>query len=449
MEKKGKVLMQRYEFGRLLGQGSFGKVYHARDINTGKSVAIKVLDKEKLLKVGLMEQTMREISVMKLVKHPNVLQLYEVMASKSKIYYIMEYAKGGELCNKLSKGRLKENKARKYFQQLINAIDFCHRRGVYHRDLKLENLLLDGNGVLKISDFGFSAVSESKRQDGLLHTACGTPAYVAPEVIRRRGYDGSKSDIWSCGVILFVLLAGYLPFRESNIAEMYRRIYKGECKCPNWISQEARMLLSKMLDPNPKTRISVSAIMRHPWYRNRLHTSSKAYSEKEESAQVATDDISKATVTNGPCDEPALKKSKLNHVNAFDIISLSAGFDLSGLFSDNKIIMKDEIHFTSMQPASTIMSKLVSVAKQLQLKITKREEGLLRLERPKDNRNESICIDAEIFEFTSVVHLVKIKKSRGDILEFHKLLNEDIKPALGEIIWARQGDQQKQQELRQ
>uniref|UniRef100_A0A7N0TJU5 Protein kinase domain-containing protein n=1 Tax=Kalanchoe fedtschenkoi TaxID=63787 RepID=A0A7N0TJU5_KALFE len=203
MEKKGKVLMQRYEFGRLLGQGSFAKVYYARDVKTGESVAVKVIDKEKVLKVGLIEQTKREISVMKLVKHPNVLQLYEVMASKTKIYYIMEYAKGGELFNKVSKGRLKEQHARKYFQQLINAIDFCHRRGVYHRDLKPENLLLDENSVLKISDFGLSALSESKRPDGLLHTTCGTPAYVAPEIICRRGYDGAKSDIWSCGVILF------------------------------------------------------------------------------------------------------------------------------------------------------------------------------------------------------------------------------------------------------
>ncbi|KAK9283828.1 hypothetical protein L1049_012082 [Liquidambar formosana] len=146
MENKAKVLMERYDMGRLLGQGNFAKVYFARNLKTGQSVVIKVIDKEKVLKVGLIDQTKREISVMKLMKHPNVIQLYEVMASKTKIYFVMEYAKGGELFNKVARGRLKEDSARKYFQQLISAVDFCHSRGVYHRELKPENLLLDENG---------------------------------------------------------------------------------------------------------------------------------------------------------------------------------------------------------------------------------------------------------------------------------------------------------------
>lgn len=146
MENKAKVLMERYDIGRLLGQGNFAKVYFARNLKTGQSVVIKVIDKEKVLMVGLIDQTKREISVMKLVKHPNVIQLYEVMASKTKIYFVMEYAKGGDLFNKVARGRLKEDSARKYFQQLISAVDFCHSRGVYHRELKPENLLLDENG---------------------------------------------------------------------------------------------------------------------------------------------------------------------------------------------------------------------------------------------------------------------------------------------------------------
>ena len=223
-EKNGNILMQKYEIGKLLGQGTFAKVYHARNIVTSQSVAIKVIDKDKIFKVGLMEQIKREISVMKLVRHPNIVQLYEVMATKTKIYFVLEYVKGGELFNKIAKGKLREDAARKYFQQLVSAVDFCHSRGVYHRDLKPENLLVDENGNLKISDFGLSALAESRRQDGLLHTTCGTPAYVAPEVISRKGYDGAKVDTWSCGVILFVLMAGYLPFQDSNLMEMYRKI---------------------------------------------------------------------------------------------------------------------------------------------------------------------------------------------------------------------------------
>uniref|UniRef100_A0A0A9E085 non-specific serine/threonine protein kinase n=1 Tax=Arundo donax TaxID=35708 RepID=A0A0A9E085_ARUDO len=256
-EHKGNILMGKYEMGKFLGQGTFAKVYHARNTETSESVAIKVIDKEKVTKVGLIDQIKREISVMKLVRHPNIVQLYEVMATKTKIYFVLEHVKGGELFNKVQRGRLKEDAARKYFQQLICAVDFCHSRGVYHRDLKPENLLLDENSNLKVSDFGLSALAECQRQDGLLHTTCGTPAYVAPEVINRKGYDGAKADIWSCGVILFVLLAGYLPFHDKNLMDMYKKIGKAEFKCPSWFSTDVRRLLLRILDPNPSTRISL------------------------------------------------------------------------------------------------------------------------------------------------------------------------------------------------
>ncbi|KAK7266102.1 hypothetical protein RIF29_18742 [Crotalaria pallida] len=151
-------------------------------------------------------------------------------------------------------------------KQLINAVDFCHSRGVYHRDMKPENILLDENENLKVSDFGLSALAESKRHDGLLHTTCGTPAYVAPEVIKRKGYDGAKADIWSCGV-LFVLLAGYLPFHDSNVVELYRKISKAEFTCPEWFPQGVRRLLPKMMGPNPDTRISIDKIKHSSWFK--------------------------------------------------------------------------------------------------------------------------------------------------------------------------------------
>ncbi|CAN1811970.1 CBL-interacting serine/threonine-protein kinase 6 [Linum perenne] len=208
----------------MLGHGTFAKVYHARNLQSGKSVAMKVVGKEKVIKVGMTDQIKREISVMKMVKHQNIVELHEVMASKSKIYIAMELVRGGELFAKIAaKGRLKEDVARVYFQQLISAIDFCHSRGVYHRDLKPENLLLDEEGNLKVTDFGLSAFSEHLKQDGLLHTTCGTPAYVAPEVIKKKGYNGAKADLWSCGVILYVLLAGFLPFQDDNLVTMYRK----------------------------------------------------------------------------------------------------------------------------------------------------------------------------------------------------------------------------------
>ncbi|KAH7564775.1 hypothetical protein ACOSQ2_021809 [Xanthoceras sorbifolium] len=442
MDHKPSVLTEKYEIGRLLGQGTFAKVYYARSVRTNQSVAIKVIDKEKVLRVGLVDQIKREISVMRIVRHPNVVQLYEVMATKSKIYFIVEYAKGGELFNKVSKGRLKEDVARKYFQQLINAVDFCHSRGVYHRDIKPENLLLDENENLKISDFGLSALADCKRQDGLLHTTCGTPAYVAPEVINRKGYDGEKADIWSCGVVLFVLLAGYLPFHDSNLMEMYRKIGKAEFRCPHWFPPEVRRLLTKILDPNPNTRISISKIKESSWFKRGLNP--KQNKNETKSKDVAT----QATIASDPQENNSIaaevkqELAQLPNLNAFDVISLSAGFDLSGLFEENS--QKTEAKFTSKHPASVIISKLEEVAKLLKLKVMKKAGGLMKLEGLKEGRKGILSIDAEIFEITPNFHLVEVKKSGGDTLEYQKMMKESMRPALQDIVWVWQGEQQQQ-----
>lgn len=426
--------MQRYEVGRFLGKGTFAKVYHARNLKTTQSVAIKVIDKEKVLRVGLVEQIKREISVMRLVRHPHVVQLYEVMATKTKIYFVIEYVKGGELFNKIAKGKLKEDEARNYFQQLISAVDYCHSRGVYHRDLKPENLLLDEDGNLKISDFGLSALAESKRQDGLLHTTCGTPAYVAPDVISRQGYDGTKADVWSCGVILFVLLAGYLPFHDPNLMEMYRKIGKGQFKCPNGMSHELKKLLTQILDPNPCTRISIGKIMKNSWFRRGFDVQPKK-NDADAEGEAEAEEIPDVTVEEG-----AQEKRRLSNLNAFDIISLSAGFDLSGLFEEKE--RKKEVRFTSKLPASSILSKLEDIAKRLKLKVKKKDGGVLKMEAAKAGRKGAIAVDAEIFEVTPNFHLVEMKKSNGDTLEYQKMLKEDIRPALKDIVWAWQGETQ-------
>lgn len=209
------MLFEKYEMGKMLGRGTFAKVYHGKELANGESVAIKVINKDQLKTEEMMKLITREISIMRLVRHPNIVEIKEVLATKAKIYIIMEYVKGGELFAKIAEGRLREDVARKYFQQLISAVDFVHSRGVVHRDLKPENLLLDENGDLKVTDFGLSALTD-KQHDGagfLLHTQCGTPAYIAPEVLKKKGYDGAKADIWSCGIILYVLLAGFLPFQ--------------------------------------------------------------------------------------------------------------------------------------------------------------------------------------------------------------------------------------------
>jgi 5'-AMP-activated protein kinase catalytic alpha subunit len=444
MDERRNILMDRYEIGRQLGQGNFAKVYYARNLTSGQAVAIKIIDKDKITRVGLIVQIKREISIMRLVRHPNVLQLFEVMASKGKIYFVLEYAKGGELFNKISKAKFSEDVARRYFHQLISAVEYCHSRGVYHRDLKPENLLLDDNDNLKVSDFGLSALAESKRQDGLLHTTCGTPAYVAPEVLSRRGYDGSKADIWSCGVILFVLVAGYLPFHDPNLIEMYRKISKAEYRCPRSFSVELKDLLYRMLDPNPSTRIPISKIKKSIWYKKPFELNPPKVKH-----DTARDNVcnGEATTSNsrecGNSEENQVLQN-LPSMNAFDIISLSTGFDLSNLFEE-KYGRKEE-RFTTRQPAETVFAKLNELAERLKLKIKKKDNGVLKLAAPKEGIKGFLELDAEIFELAPSFHLVELKKTNGDTIEYKKLVKDEIRPALKDMVWAWQSDRHQQRE---
>ncbi|KAK4777925.1 hypothetical protein SAY87_018112 [Trapa incisa] len=408
------VLHGKYELGRLLGHGTFAKVYNARNLQTGRSVAMKVVGKEKVIKVGMMDQIKREISVMKMVEHPNIVELHEVMASKSKIYFAMELVRGGELFSKISKGRLSEDLARVYFQQLISAVDFCHSRGVYHRDLKPENLLLDEDGNLKVTDFGLSAFSEHIRQDGLLHTTCGTPAYVAPEVIGKKGYDGAKADLWSCGVILYVLLAGFLPFQDDNIMVMYRKIYRGDFKCPPWFSSEARRLITKLLDPNPATRITIPKVMESSWFNK---------------------SVPKVLVTKAEMEFDKLDKgNEPETLNAFHIISLSEGFDLSPLFQGKKMEEKEELRFGTAGPASCVISRLEEVAKAGKFSIMKTETKV-KLQGLERGRKGKLAIAAEIFPVAPSFLVVEVRKDNGDTLEYNQFCSKELRPALKDILW--------------
>lgn len=450
-KKKGNILMNKYELGRLLGQGTFAKVYHARNLKSGQSVAIKVIDKEKVQQVGLIDQIKREISVMRLVRHPNVVQLFEVMASKTKIYFAMEYVRGGELFNKVAKGKLKEDVARKYFQQLVGAVDYCHSRGVYHRDIKPENLLVDENGNLKVSDFGLSALWESRGQDGLLHTTCGTPAYVAPEVINKKGYDGAKADTWSCGVVLYVLLAGFLPFHDTNLMEMYRKISKGDFKSPQWFPPEVRKLLLRILDPNPNTRISVDKITENSWFKKGFKLVEAPLPSPDPNASILRDVQAafESTTTDEPAEGSSHKKMSTAGTspmrptcfNAFDIISLSPGFDLSGLF-ENDMQHRQQARFTSTKPAATIVSKFEAIAETERFKCMTKD-GTLKLQGSKEGRKGQLGIDAEIFEVTPSFYVVEMKKTAGDTLEYMEFCDHDLKPSLQDIVWTWQGSEQK------
>lgn len=251
----------------------------------------------------------------------------------------------------------------------------------------------------------------------MLHTTCGTPAYVAPEVISRKGYDGFKADVWSCGVILFVLLAGYLPFRDSNLMELYKKIGKAEVKFPNWFAPGAKRLLKRILDPNPNTRISTEKIMKSSWFR-------KGLQEEKESVDEETDVDADANAN------AEMEKKRCINLNAFEIISLSTGFDLSGLFEKGE--EKEEMRFTSNREASEITEKLVEIGKELKMKVRKKEQGW-RVKMAA--AAEAVVVEAEVFEIAPSFHMVVMKKSGGDMPEYKRVM-ESIRPALMDIALA-------------
>lgn len=350
----GGIIFDKYQLGHILGRGSFAKVYYGRSLRDNSSVAIKVIEKRSNSDLNMEPRLIREVSVMRRLNHPNILKLHEVMATKTKIYLVMELAKGGELFTKLSRqGRLSESTCRTYFQQLVSTVHFCHQNGVVHRDLKPQNLLLDGSGNLKVSDFGLSALPEQIRGDGMLYTACGTPVYTAPEVVRRNGYDGAKADAWSCGVILFVMLVGYVPFHDSNIANLYKKICRREINFPVWISTSARNIIYRLLDPNPSTRLGVEGLMGLSWFKKSLQRNPGSGSEAENELGSLLSDDEK----NG--DDLGM--------NAFDIISMSSGLDLSGFFDSGS--KKKNRRFVSRGTMREVEERVVKVGEELGYKI--------------------------------------------------------------------------------
>lgn len=405
------TLFGKYEVGKLLGCGAFAKVYHARNIRTGQSVAVKVINKKKIAGSSLMSNVKREMSIMRRLHHPHIVKLFEVLATKTKIYFVMEFVKGGELFAKVAKGRFGEDLSRKYFQQLISAVGYCHSRGVFHRDLKPENLLVDENGDLKVSDFGLSAVTDQIRQDGLLHTLCGTPAYVAPEILTKRGYDGAKVDIWSCGIILFVLTAGYLPFNDPNLMAMYKKIYKGEFRCPKWMSADLKRLLARLLDTNPETRITVDEILRDPWFK-------KGYKEIKFHDEEDDDLVFKT-------------EKDITDLNAFDIISFSSGLDLSGLFDDSYNSVDDGEIFVSSESPEKIIEKIEDMAKVEYLKVKRKKEWGMNLEGKYGN----FVMGVEVSRLTENLVLTEVRRRKGDAMAYNEMWRNKLRPELRCIMY--------------
>ncbi|KAJ3217323.1 hypothetical protein HDU67_008125 [Dinochytrium kinnereticum] len=267
-----------YVLGKTLGVGSTGRVKLGIHMETNHKVAIKIISKDSLShsddpatqnlppekKLALNKKIEREITIMKLIQHPNIMQLYDVYETEKELFLILEHVEGGELFDYLVKrGRLLEDEALQFFQQIIYGVDFCHRHLICHRDLKPENLLLDKDRNVKIADFGMASLQVTGK---MLETSCGSPHYASPEIIKGIKYDGPSADVWSCGVILYALLTGNLPFDDENIRRLLSKVKSGMYFIPEHVGPLARDLIKKMLVVDPANRMTMSDVMSHPWF---------------------------------------------------------------------------------------------------------------------------------------------------------------------------------------
>ncbi|XP_029470556.1 serine/threonine-protein kinase MARK2 isoform X3 [Rhinatrema bivittatum] len=251
-----------YRLLKTIGKGNFAKVKLARHVLTGKEVAVKIIDKTQLNSSSL-QKLFREVRIMKVLNHPNIVKLFEVIETEKTLYLVMEYASGGEVFDYLvAHGRMKEKEARAKFRQIVSAVQYCHQKFIVHRDLKAENLLLDADMNIKIADFGFSNEFIFGNK---LDTFCGSPPYAAPELFQGKKYDGPEVDVWSLGVILYTLVSGSLPFDGQNLKELRERVLRGKYRIPFYMSTDCENLLKKFLILNPSKRGTLEQIMRDRW----------------------------------------------------------------------------------------------------------------------------------------------------------------------------------------
>jgi len=266
MGRAPKTEVKYYKIGKMLGKGAFGRVSLGIHKLTGKFVAVKSISKKVMTDESSKTKVLREVSIWEQLQHPSVIRLYETFESEKHLLYVEELCVGGDLLTYVRKRRkLKENVAKFVLKQILDGLYYCHSKNILHRDIKLDNILLNADGMVKICDFG---VSKVVRKGERMVEQCGTPAYIAPEILRDKGYEGFAVDIWSAGVVLFAMIYGTVPFKANNMSELHKLIIKGKYTLKPCASEDCRDLLKKMLEPDPKKRYTIPQILCHKWFSN-------------------------------------------------------------------------------------------------------------------------------------------------------------------------------------
>ena len=263
MSEEKPIILKDYTYVKDIGEGNFGKVKLSILNSTQEKYAIKILDKEKL-KSQTKSKLFNEIEIISRLKHPNIIYVDKILEDDKNYYIIMEYCEKGELFDYIvEQERLDPIESSIFFYQLINAVEYIHKQGFVHRDLKPENLLLTKDKIIKIIDFGLCHNFNDKQY---LKTKCGSPSYAPPEILKGFPYNGFKTDIWCCGIILYAMLCGYLPFDGDDNQEIFQSIVECELEFPDFLEDDSINLLIWILNPEPKDRITIEQIKRHPFY---------------------------------------------------------------------------------------------------------------------------------------------------------------------------------------
>eukprot|EP00182_Erythrolobus_australicus_P003336 CAMPEP_0185832958 /NCGR_PEP_ID=MMETSP1353-20130828/2394_1 /TAXON_ID=1077150 /ORGANISM="Erythrolobus australicus, Strain CCMP3124" /LENGTH=462 /DNA_ID=CAMNT_0028531195 /DNA_START=39 /DNA_END=1427 /DNA_ORIENTATION=+ len=332
------VKVGKYLIGETLGEGAFGKVKLGKHVETQQQFAVKIIEKKDIAANSMAANVKREISIMRALKHPNIVNFHEVLISKSSLFIVMDLVKGDELYELLRKqGRLAERDARRIFRQLVQGVAYCHEQGIFHRDLKPENILLDANNNVKITDFGMSAmtglVNEAGNPNHLLYTACGTLYYCAPEILAQSGsgYSGDKVDSWSCGILLYLMVVGRLPFESEDMNTLTKLVQTARLRFPQGLNQDLSDLIVRLLEKDPNARLTVSDARNHPWVTDGVvhNPIRSASSGNSNGIQNAGGSLKKVT-SNSAAVPPESAMAALNVSNSSLPASRNSGIRPSG-----------------------------------------------------------------------------------------------------------------------